>query len=311
MITVMFASYNGGERLKSTLDSMARIQAPRGGWRLIAVDNRSTDGSHDVMLSFKDRLPIEALQEPSPGKNKALNRAVDLALADPQSDLFVFCDDDVLVAENWLVELRDAADAHPGHAAFAGLTLPHWPSQPPEWVVRLGHVGVLYGVHQDAPEGECDMRYMYGTNMAVRATIFRGGVRFNTAIGPNGSSTYAMGSETELGVRLAQQGQKCWFAGRAVVHHIIRSEQLDAAWVFKRAYRFGRGGGLMGEPHIMAIPPDKLAVKNTAKGLVYPWLLPALPEAEAQRRRWQWAYDQGYEDGARDRAGQPPRWSQA
>lgn len=308
MITVMLASYNGGERLKRTLDSMSRVRPPPDGWRLIAVDNRSTDGSHAVMLSYKGSLPIEVMQEPTPGKNHALNRALERALANDGSDLFVFCDDDVLVAEDWLEQWRAVVDARPDYTAFAGLTLADWPSEIPEWVLRLGLLRVLYAVHQNVPQGECDMRYMHGTNMGVRASVFRDGHRFNPVIGPDGSSTYAMGSETEFAQRLEKLGHKCWFAVEAVVRHIVRPEQLETAWVLKRGYRFGRGSGAMGEPHNMAMTPRSLMIKNVTKAITYPWLLALLPQQEAELRRWQWAYDRGYEDGVRLRMGRPARW---
>lgn len=299
MITVMFSSYNGGDRLRRTLESMTRARAPRGGWRLVVVDNRSTDGSYRVMSSFAGALPIEVLREAGPGKNRALNRALEVALADDASDLFVFCDDDVLVAEDWLEAWRGIADANPGFDVFAGLTAPAWPAEPPDWILRYVRMGVVFGVHEAVKEGSCDPRLVYGTNMAVRARAFRTGIRFNQEIGPNGSQSYPMGSETELVLRLVGLGHTCWFAPQAKVLHIIRPEQLEPAWILKRAYRFGHGSGSMGEPHAMAITRDRIALKNTLKGLIYPWLLPLLPWKQSWSRHWQWAYDRGYEDGIR------------
>ena len=305
MITVMFASCNGSEHLRRTLDSMTCAWSPLGGWQLISVDNGSTDDSHAVMLSYQDRLPIEVAREQIAGKNRALNRAVDLAVGNPKSDLFVFCDDDVLVPENWLVEWRAVADAQPDYSAFAGLTLPEWPFDPPEWIAKHRHLTTLYAVHGEMPEGECHMASMHGTNMSVRASIFRDGCRLNPTIGPDGSSTYAMGSETEFGLRLEKLGYKCWFAKRPVVRHIIRPTQMEPAWVLKRAYRLGRGHGTMGVAH--AISPRQLSAKNLAKWILYPLLSPVLIQ-EAGLRRWQWAYDRGYEDGMRDRLGMARRW---
>ncbi len=308
MITVMLASRNGGERLRRSLESMARTASPQGGWGLIAVDNGSTDDSHAIMQSFNDKLQIDVLQEPVPGKNRALNRAVDRAVLDSSSNLFVFCDDDVLVSENWLVEWRAVADAHPDYTAFAGLTLPHWPFDPPEWIPRLVNTTIVYATHANMSEGECDLRCMHGTNMAVRASVFRGDCRFNPGIGPNGSATYAVGSETDLALRLAELGSKCWFAEKPVVYHIIRPDQMEAKWMFSRAYRFGRGLGLMGEPHNMGVSSKRLPVKNLMKALIYPLITPILPAEEAWRRQWQWAHDRGYEDGTLERSGKPRRW---
>ena len=50
-----------------------------------------------------------------------------------------------------------------------------------------------------------------------------------------------MGSETEFTKRLAKQGCKCYFQPKAVVRHIIRSNQLEPKWILERAFRSGRG----------------------------------------------------------------------
>lgn len=311
MITVMLSSCNGGERLRRTLESMTRAREPVGGWRLIAVDNCSTDDSHTIMTSYSGVLPITVLQEAVPGKNRALNRALEEAIKNASSDLFVFCDDDVLVSEDWLLGWRAVADDQPDYTAFAGLTLPHWPFGPPEWIPRLVNTTIVYATHADMHEGPCDMRCMHGTNMAVRASEFRNGCRFNPNIGPNGSATYAMGSETDLALRLEALGCECWFAERPAVYHIIRRDQLEKDWILNRGYRFGRGTGLMGESHNMSLSPGKLSVKNRVKAFVYPWLLPLLSLEEAWKRQWQWAYDCGYEDGALERLGKPRLWLNA
>src|SRR5690606_12581375 len=76
MLTVLLSSHNGGDDLKRMLDGLMGCRAPRGGWRLVAVDNASTDGTGEILRSYADRLPLTILYEPQPGKNRALNRAL-------------------------------------------------------------------------------------------------------------------------------------------------------------------------------------------------------------------------------------------
>jgi hypothetical protein len=89
-------------------------------------------------------------------------------------------------------------------------------------------------------EGPIAPDFIYGPNMAVRSSVFQSGMRFNTSMGPRGTS-YPMGGETEFILRLNRQGHKGWHVPSAVVEHFIRKEQLERAWVMKRAIRFGRG----------------------------------------------------------------------
>lgn len=304
MISVIFSTYNGGADLSKMLDGLTRLLPPPGGWELLAVDNASTDRSGDVLRSYADRLPINVLTESGKGKNRALNRAIDVA----RGDFYVFTDDDVLVQEDWLVRWREVADAQPSFEMFAGLTRPRFPHEPPPWLLQGIDAGVVFAAHSsDMKEGPSNVVYMFGTNMAVRASVFQAGVRFSTTIGPDGSANYAMGSDTELARRLERQGLKCWFASGAIVEHIVPPEHLDPKWILRRAYRWGRGQARMGfSSHC---PPDILARKNNLKMAVYPVFLPFLGREERWRRQWQCMVDRGFEDGTRDESGQKARWA--
>ena len=51
-------------------------------------------------------------------------------------------------------------------------------------------------------QGSVGGRQISGPNMAVRVAIFDAGHRFDPSIGPNGSRSYTMGSETEFVLRV-------------------------------------------------------------------------------------------------------------
>lgn len=302
MISVIFSSHNGGDDLRRTLDNFATLSVPEGGWELIAVDNGSTDKTGDLLHSYKDRLPIKVLSEPAKGKNKALNTA----LKHVTGDFLIFTDDDILVDQDWLVQWRAVADVQSDYALFAGATLPQWPSTPPQWMLEGVDVSVLYATHEGISEGPCDAACMYGTNMAMRASVLEGGVLFSAGIGPDGTANYAMGSDTEMALRLEKMGHKCWFAAAPAVRHIIPPEHLKPSWILRRGYRWGRGLARMKiEFHTSG---SVLKRKNDLKFVVYPFLLPVLPRSNRWRRQWQYMVDRGYEDGERENGGRTPRW---
>lgn len=143
--------------------------------------------------------------------------------------------------------------------------------------------------------------------MAIRAAVFESGTRYADNIGPDGSSLYPMGSETELALRLKSQGLKCWFAAGPSVGHIIRPKQLADEWMLLRAYRWGRGLGRMNVAYHYSA--QVLARKNGLRALLYPLLMRFWSGNEAWARHWEWMVDQGYEDGQREMHGVPPRWS--
>lgn len=252
MLTVVFATRNRAETLARVLDCHRLLIPPLGGWRLIVVDNGSTDGTPGVLAAAAGGLPLLTLREPSPGKNRALNRAV----AHLDGDLAVFTDDDVLPTPQWLCMLRAAADAHPEATLFGGTVLPAWPEPRPAWLSEdCVDFGVLYSQLR-RPSGPCDFRSVWGPNMAVRRSTFDEGHRFDNGIGPNASQThYRMGSESSFTARLQAGGARARFVAEAVVHHIVRPEQMTEGWILDRAYRHGLGVAHYDRPAFTDGPP--------------------------------------------------------
>jgi glycosyltransferase involved in cell wall biosynthesis len=231
------ATYNRAAKLAVVLDAYLLLDAPNGGWELFVVDNGSTDETRQVVDSYRRRLPLTYLFEPQRGKNAALN----LALSEMTGDLVVMTDDDAVPRQDWLVQLRMAADTQPEFSIFGGVVLPKWEVPPADWILSWVSLAPTYSVTPPRLKGgPMTYDYVFGPNMAVRANIFKAGYRFDTTIGPRGKE-YAMGSETELVLRLTQAGYRAWHCENAVVEHLIDKSQMTEEWLMRRAVRFGRG----------------------------------------------------------------------
>lgn len=243
MIAVVFSSRDGARTLRAMLPALLALRPPPGGHRILAVDNASTDGTATLLraAAAASPVPFAVLDEPRPGKNRALNRALPLVL---DAALVALTDDDVLPEPDWLERLAAAAAANPGADLFGGAIRPHWPGAAPAWILACGvPLGVVYAVTApDQPAGPVAPDLVWGPNMAVRGEILRAGHRFDESLGPvGGEAGYAMGSETEFTVRLGRAGHHAVFVPDAVVRHQIRPEQLEEGWVLRRAYRHGLG----------------------------------------------------------------------
>ncbi|AKU24716.1 glycosyltransferase [Massilia sp. NR 4-1] len=235
------ASHNGAATLPKVLSAYCLLQAPPCAWRLLFIDNASTDATRSIVESYAGYLPLCYLFEAKRGKNAALNTGLAVALRDPQCSLLVFSDDDATPEPGWLRQLWLAAGEQSGYAIFGGGIVADWAATPPEWVLRLMPLGVSFGLTKpDRPASPIFPGLVWGANMALRRSLFDTGLRFDESLGPRGTS-YAMGSETSLLRQLGEAGERAWFCPQARVAHHIRAAQLTLPSLLQRAWRFGRG----------------------------------------------------------------------
>ena len=234
MLSVLLATHNGADTIERTLAAMSELDAPAGGWKLVVVNNASTDDSETRILKWRDRLPLEYLVESRLGKSCAMNSA----LAHAEGDLIIMTDDDVLPERNWLIEWRRIADSYPAIAVFGGAIVPAFEQAPPSWLVDDGCFTVLYAKTPEKPEGEIAPLDISGPNLAIRAAIRDQGWRFGEGfmIGQHG----LMGEDSDFVTRLAQAGHKVGFAPKARVRHIVQKSQMSWRWVHRRFIRHGR-----------------------------------------------------------------------
>ena len=229
MLTVLMATHNGAKTLPDVLDSYCKLDSPNGGWKLVVVDNGSTDNTKEIIDSFRSRLPLTYVFEARLGKSAALNSG----LPSTEGDLVVMTDDDALPRSDWLVQMRVAADSQPSFAIFGGAIIPHWDVPPEDWILKFQD-GTLAITDPAWEEGPLVGARVYGPNMAVRSEIIKAGYRFDVSVGPVGSR-YRMGEESDFAQTLRKAGFKQWHCKRAVVAHMILKEQMNKRWVLRRA----------------------------------------------------------------------------
>jgi glycosyltransferase involved in cell wall biosynthesis len=241
-VTVLLATRNGEWVLPRTLEGYtSQIEVPFE-WKLVIVDNGSTDKTRDIIRYFQSRLKIELLVEVTAGKNRALNAGLQAI----EGELIIVSDDDAIPEPNFLLAWHSAFSRQPSYDIFGGSIEPIFDVNPPEWMSRGRVKFEELFVARDLPEGPVAPGEIFGPNMAVRRTVFAKGVKFFETIGPDGTDPdYPMGSETEFCARAYSLGYRTWFARQPRVRHIVRSYQLEPKFCCQRAYRHGRGSAQM------------------------------------------------------------------
>lgn len=238
MLTVMMATFNGERTLPDVLEAYRHLKTPDRGWRIVIIDNGSTDSTSEILDKYEKMLPMIRLFVPDPGKNNALNAG----LTKREGDLIVFTDDDAIPASDWLHQLRKAADINSEFDIFGGAIRPRWERQPEKLILDYVPQGIAYAItDQTLKDGPIPATVAWGPNMAVRSRLFDEGNFFSGNIGPMHNSSYAMGSETDFTRRMEKLGYRTWFVSSAIVEHMIREYQLERSWIMGRAIRYGRG----------------------------------------------------------------------
>lgn len=237
-LSIIFATYNRNDILRSTLQGMADMDTTDIDWEVILVDNACNKETARIATQFMTSLPLTFLVEDRPGKNSALNTA----LSHARGDLYLFTDDDIIPDSAWAKSLLAAAERWPDVELFGGRILPKYPQgekAPP--ITDKDFLSIAYVIADwDLPEGtHSPVTKIWGPNMMVRRNVFEQGLRFDPAIGPNGSN-YVMGSESDFLKRARASGCTELYVPSALVYHQIRPEQLSHKWLFGRAYRLGR-----------------------------------------------------------------------
>jgi glycosyltransferase involved in cell wall biosynthesis len=234
--SVILATRNRDDVLAQTLSHLGRQATGDLSWEVIVVDNGSTDGTSGVLADAARRLPLVSLRESAPGKNRALNQALAVA----RGELLIFTDDDVIADPGWIANLVGASRRWPTATIFGGRIQLAFPPGTPAWLKEPLHGAMNFARYAPAePEGQTT-HLPNGPNFAVRATALQG-LRYREDIGPQAGTAYAMGSETELIVRLRERGATMVYVPSATVEHVVQPNQLTDRYLFGRSYRLGRG----------------------------------------------------------------------
>lgn len=114
MVSVAMCTYNGAKYLAEQLESIARQSHQIG--ELVVCDDRSTDGTIDVLKKFAADAPFPVrihINEVNLGSTRNFDKCLGLC----QGEILVLCDQDDAWMEDKVQRQVDYLIAHPGHEA--------------------------------------------------------------------------------------------------------------------------------------------------------------------------------------------------
>ncbi|HLU25450.1 MAG TPA: glycosyltransferase [Longimicrobiales bacterium] len=263
-LTVAVCTWNRCALLRRALEQMTRLVVPpEVEWEVLVVNNRSTDGTDEVIAEFADRLPIRRAWEPEPGLANARNRAV----AEARGEYILWTDDDCLVDPDWLAAYARAFRRWPDAAIFGGPIEPLFEGEPPAWIPRvLDRIGPVFGLQTLGEEPveltpDTVSAGPYGGNMAMRRDVLQC-YRFDPGLGVR-HGEYRIGEETELMRAMLAAGVKGWWTPEPRVRHWVPRKNQTPAYV--RRWMVGHGHYIVRSPaegrRHRRFPPYRLRIR--------------------------------------------------
>jgi GT2 family glycosyltransferase len=240
-VTILFATHNGAKTLPRMMAALERLRPPQRPWRIVGVDNASTDASAKILREAAARLPLTVLHAPTPGKAPSLVLGARAATG----DLVVITDDDVEPCPLWLTAYEAAADRHRETGLFGGPITPSPMESVGPWFHHAGHHRAELFAHTEIDDGPVEpTANLFGPNFMLRREHL-GLLETASVFGPtfaDGRSAYfPMGDDTQLMALARERGIEARGVPDARVNHMVRAFQTELDFMLRRAVRHGRG----------------------------------------------------------------------
>jgi len=216
-IEVIICTYNGAPRLPALFAALASQTLAASRWSVLLIDNASTDTtSADARrLWSRPDVLLRVINEPKPGQMHARERG---RLETPR-EFVCFCDDDNLLAPDYLETALALIESQPATAALGGCGEPISDAPLPGWFSAAAS-GYAVGP-QASTEGEvpASRAYVYGAGMIVRSHAWTQLVRsgFRSRLAGRVGSKLKSGDDNELCLALALAAQQIIRNGLALL----------------------------------------------------------------------------------------------
>lgn len=238
-LSLIIATYNRGERLCVTLDSLEGQTLPPQRWEVIVVNNNSADDTAERFAAWSAAHPqVDArmVHEPRQGVSSARNRGIE----ESRGEYIVVIDDDEVVVPEFLEQYYDLFKERPEITAAGGRILPRFESRPPRWMSKYTERAIagtldLGDEVADFPEG----KFFGGGNHGFRRSVAERYGGYDPALGRTGAALLA-GEEKEFYLRIRKGGERVVYLPDAVIYHLINPERLTRSYFARLCRNLGR-----------------------------------------------------------------------
>jgi len=241
-VSVVIATRDRAESLRACMPSILALDYPE--FEVIIVDNApATDETLELYRSSYAQYPqVRYIREDLPGLAIAHNRA----LAEVDSPIVAFTDDDVVVDRDWLKFITASFQTDPLVSCVTGMILPYEiRTQAQQWIEQFGGFGkgcewTAFDLNENRPTSSlfpyAAGRFGSGANMAFRTRVLKQMGGFDPALG---AGTVAKGGDDlSAFFETISRGHRLVYEPAALLLHRHRSDYPGLA---RQAYGYGIG----------------------------------------------------------------------
>lgn len=233
--SIIICAYNAADRIRKTLEHIAKLDYSTEHLELILVDNNSNDGTalvaEEAWGSLNSAITFHIVKELNQGLSYARKRGVIEALG----EFIVFCDDDNWLDSQYLKIAREVLKNNPAIGVLGGQGIPITEADCfPNWFfIYAGYYAT--GV-QSIRSGDISARgYVWGSASIVcrkpLMTILTSGLDF--LLSDRKGDSLSSGGDDELCKWFLIAGYKLWYIENMLFQHFIPSRRLTIDYIEK------------------------------------------------------------------------------
>ena len=231
-IAAIICTHNRDTYLGAAIESL--LAQEQEDFEVIVVNNRSTDGTKDVINAYRDHPKFKAVDEPVLGLSSARNRGA----KETQAPILAYLDDDAIASPQWLKILTKAFADQAKLAIAGGRVTLIWPedqSCPPWLSENLTQALGFYNLGDKTLDIQEPGLTPRGLNYSIRRDFLEQVGGFDTNLGRVGKNL--LSNEELFMTELAlSKGWQVAYLPEALVAHNVAPERLHPAWFLNRSW---------------------------------------------------------------------------
>ena len=239
-ISVVIPTFNRADTLLQTLGALADQSFPRDAYEVVVVDDGSSDQTGPSVARLQEHFPVPLhyLYQP----NRKQGAARNLGALSSRGARFVFLGDDIVPAQDFLLEHEHA---HENHAWDPGIAVIGYTTWPPllrrtRFLDYIGEQGWQFGFSLIEDPSDVPFNFLYTSNLSLSRELFHKAGGFD-----EGFQQYGW-EDVELSLRLKALGMTLIYAPRARAYHYHSISMQDFE---ERQRQVGRSAWKLYERH--------------------------------------------------------------